>query len=70
MDAIFSIFEFIYSIFDTIISGLRGTVNIVLSIVNLIISISKIIPNPLYGALVVFLGLYGIIFTYKIFRKG
>lgn len=70
MEAIFSVFNFINSILSTIIKGIRGTIDIINSVINLLISITRIIPNPLYGAFIVFITLYGIIFTYKIFRQG
>ena len=70
LDVIGKVFDFIYSLLDTIIDGIFGIVEIISSLIELIISITKILPNPLYPCLLVFLSLYSVIFIYKIFRKG
>ena len=70
LEIIGKVFNFIYSLLDTIIDGVFGTIEIISSIIELIISITRILPNPLYPCFLTFLSLYGVIFTFKIFRKG
>lgn len=70
MHSVQIIFDFIVSIFDTIVSGINGTISIITSLINLVLSIIKILPSPLYQCCYVFITLYLVIFTYKIFRKG
>ena len=70
LDVIGKVFDFIYSLLDTIIEGVFGTIEIISSIIELIISITRILPNPLYPCFLAFVSLYGVIFTFKIFRKG
>ena len=69
-DTLISVFDFIYSLLDTIIQGIYGVIKIVSSLLELMISIARILPNPLYACFISFITLYGVIFTYKIFRKG
>ena len=70
LDSVFAVFDFIGSILSTIVDGISGTVSIITSLINLIFSIIKILPSPLYQCAYVFISLYLVIFTYKIFRKG
>ena len=65
-----TLFDFIVSILGTIVDGIYGCIQIITSLINLFLSIIKILPSPLYQCCYIFISLYLVIFTYKIFRKG
>lgn len=69
-ESVKAIFDFIYSIFDTIIQGIFGLISIVTNLIGLANSIIRILPNPLYPCMLVFLNLYLVIFIFKVTRKG
>lgn len=70
IDSIVYVFDFIYSVFDTIIQGIFGLITIVTNLIGLANSIIRILPNPLYPCMLVFLNLYLVIFIFKVTRKG
>lgn len=70
IDSIVYVFDFIYSVFDTIIQGIFGLISITTNLIGLANSIIRILPNPLYPCMLVFLNLYLVIFIFKVTRKG
>lgn len=70
MSSILAVFDFIYTFLDTIIKGVYGLFHIVQATLLLINAIIRILPDPFYMCMVVFIRCYIAIFAYKIVRTG
>ena len=70
LDPIVDFFGFVSTILNTIINGIYGIVSIVTGLFNLIYKVIGILPDNLSMITYIFVGLYSLILTYKIFRKG
>lgn len=69
-DPIIDFFGFISTIIGTIINGIYGIVNIIKGITNIIIRVIGVLPDNLAMITYIFVSLFSLILTYKIFRKG
>ena len=67
---VIDVFDFIVSILSTIVEGITGITLIIKNLISLLLSITRILPDPLYPCLFVFLSIYSTIFIFKIVRKG
>lgn len=70
LDPIVEFFQFVSTIIGTIIKGIYGIVSIITGLFSLIYKVIGILPDNLAMVTYIFVGLYSLILTYKIFRKG
>ena len=70
MNSIIAVFDFIYTMLDSIYKGIFGIIKIAESTINFVFAAIRILPDPLYGCLSIFVSFYLSIFVYKIIRKG
>ena len=69
-DSVVAVFNFIGDLLQTIIEGITGIGIIFTHIFNLLFSIITILPTQLYLITYTFLGIFSILYVYKLFRKG
>lgn len=70
LNPIVEFFQFISTIIGTIINGIYGIVNIITGVINIIIKVIGVLPDNLSMITYIFVSLFSVILTYKIFRKG